>query len=259
MPKTVIETTNLCCKSGRSYLLQDINWKVEQGEHWVVFGLNGSGKTTLLSIITGLQKYTHGKLKVFGEPYSKENILPHRKKIGWVSSSFFDKCYHNEQVLMIVLSGLTGTMNIDGSITDQDVVRAKALLSKFNILHKQDMLFGFLSKGERQNVLLARALIADPEIIILDEPGTGLDVVARDDMLKMVQKMASETHKTIIYVTHHFEEIIPVFDKCMLLKDGKVYKSGLIDDVLNQEVLSTYLDKQVSVQKGYSQYINVAF
>lgn len=254
MESTIISMKNLSCKSGRSYLLQNINWQVKKGEHWVVFGLNGSGKTTLLSIVTGFQKYTHGQLEVFGEPYSRENILEHRKKIGWVSNSFFDKCFHNEQVLAIVLSGLTGTLNIDGTLTDADIVRAQNLLEQLGIRHKQDMLFSFLSKGERQNVLLARAMIADPDILILDEPGTGLDVLAREKMLTMVAQLANTTDKTIIYVTHYLEEILPSFDYCLLLQKGCVYKMGKTEKVLTQEELANFFGQPVCLQEKENHY-----
>lgn len=254
MESTIISMKNLSCKSGRSYLLQNINWQVKKGEHWVVFGLNGSGKTTLLSIVTGFQKYTHGQLEVFDEPYSRENILEHRKKIGWVSNSFFDKCFHNEQVLSIVLSGRTGTLNIDGSLTDADIVKAQTLLEQLGIRHKQDMLFSFLSKGERQNVLLARAMIADPDILILDEPGTGLDVLAREKMLSMVTELATKTDKTIIYVTHYLEEILPPFEHCLLLQKGRVYKQGNTEQLLTQEELSAFFGQPVQLQQQDSHH-----
>ena len=247
MTNSVIEIEGLACKSGQSFILKDINWQVKKGEHWVVFGLNGSGKTTLLSIVTGFQKYTHGSLKVFGEPYTASNIIENRKRIGWVSSSFFDKYYHREQALMIVLSGLTGTLNIDDAITDADVLKAKALLDEFGISSKQDMPFHFLSKGERQNVLLARALIGEPDILILDEPGTGLDVLAREQFLKKVERLATETEKTIIYVTHYLEEILPSFNQCLLLKNGHCYQKGKTVELFQQDVLSTFFDQSVQL------------
>ncbi|MFR6291392.1 MAG: ABC transporter ATP-binding protein [Peptococcaceae bacterium] len=248
MENYVVEMEKLSCKSGRKYLLQDIDWKIRSGEHWLVFGMNGSGKTTLLSVLTGFQNYTHGTLKVFGEAYTQENILNHRRKIGWVSSSFFDKCYHKEQVLQIVLSGVTGTLNVDDSITDEDLLKAKTLLDKFGILDKQDMPFHFLSKGERQNVLLARALLGDPELIILDEPGTGLDVLAREQLLHMVCDLATEANKTIIYVTHYLEEIEEPFDHCLLLKNGRIYQKGKTRELFTSEIMTQFFNQTVTIQ-----------
>ena len=130
---TIIETKGLCCQSGKNYLLNHVDWKVKKGEHWLVFGLNGCGKTTLLSVIAGFRAVSDGIVKLFGQPYTKENILNVRKKIGWVSSSFFDKYYTKESSLNIVLSGLFGTLGIDYAIQDEDVVRAKQLLQKLHV------------------------------------------------------------------------------------------------------------------------------
>ena len=245
MQPVIIDAQHLSCKSGKSYIIQDINWQVKKGEHWIVFGVNGCGKTTLLSTVTGFQKYTHGQLNVFGQPYSKQNIIEHRKRIGWVSGSFFDKYYHHEQVLTIVLSGLTGTLNINGQITDQDIVNAKKWLNRFDLLNKQDMPYDFLSKGQRQNVLLARALIADPDILILDEPASGLDVLSREKMLNLMENMAIHTNKTFIYVTHYLEEILPAFDHALLLKNGKVFDKGDTTAIFTDENLTNFLDHPV--------------
>ena len=192
----VIDAQNLCCKSGNRYLIHNINWQVEQGEHWLVFGMNGCGKTTLLSIIAGFNGSTSGKLEVFGEPYSNENILQNRKRIGWVSSSFFDKYLSWESALNIVLSGLVGALSLTFDILDEDVRRAKHLLTELRLEDKINQPFCLMSKGERQCVLIARALISKPEILILDEPGTGLDVYAREYVLRTIEDLARKTDMT---------------------------------------------------------------
>ena len=253
MMSTVVEMKNLACQSGRTYLLKNINWQIEKGDHWIVFGLNGCGKTTLLSIISGFQKYTHGTLEVFGQPYSEYNVFENRKRIGFVSSSFFDKCYHREQVLQIVLSGLTGTLNVDGSISDRDILRAKRILHRLGIADKMDMPFHFLSKGERQNVLIARAIIADPDLLILDEPGTGLDIIAREKLLKFVDNIARNTDKTIIFVTHYLEECLASFEKSLLLKNGKVYGQGMTSNLFAQQNLYKFLDSMPNANNSILQ------
>ena len=126
----VINIEKLCCQTGNRYLLRDINWQVYQGERWVVFGLNGSGKTTLLSIIAGYKSQTSGTVEVFGEAFSNNNILSIRKRIGWVSSSYFDKYYTKESALDIVLSGLCGTLGKDSTVKPDDYIRAKTLLKE---------------------------------------------------------------------------------------------------------------------------------
>lgn len=217
----IIRVENLNCQSGNRYLLRNITWEVQPGENWVVFGLNGSGKTTLLSIIAGYKMPTEGTLEVFGQAYSDENILPIRKKIGWVSSSYFDKYYTKESALTIVLSGLCGTLGIDSTVQPDDYIRAKKLLREWNLDKKFDLPFSMLSKGERQNVLIARALISSPEILVLDEPGTGLDVLAREQLLRKISRLAEGGNMTMIYVTHYPEEILSLFEQCIILQDRK--------------------------------------
>ena len=245
MIKPIIETSGLGFKSGTHFILKNIDWTVNEGDRWVVFGLNGSGKTTLLSIIAGYNAQTHGELIVFGESYADDNILKLRKKIGWVSSSFFDKCLSKETALEVVLSGIFGTLGLGYGITNEDVIKAKALLAELRLPHKISHPFDLLSKGERQNVLIARALISNPQILILDEPGTGLDVFNREYLLSTVQDLARSTNITIIFVTHYTEEIVDVFQNCLLLKKGSVYAKGHTSDFFNSGFLSKFLDYPV--------------
>lgn len=243
----IIKVENLCCQADNRYLLRDINWQVAKGERWVVFGLNGSGKTTLLSIIAGYKMPTGGSVEVFGEPYSQDNILSVRKRIGCVSSSYFDKYYTKESALTIVLSGLCGTLGVDSTVKADDFIRAKALLSEWNLDRKFDFPFSMLSKGERQNVLIARALIAEPEILALDEPGTGLDVLAREQLLRKIDQLAAETAMTIIYVSHYPEEILPIFDRCLVLRRGRLIKKGELTEIMTTEQLTEILEADVTV------------
>ncbi len=249
MAQMIIKTHNLCCQAGFKYLLKDINWEVRQGEHWAVFGLNGSGKTTLLSIIAGFKAYTHGELEVFGQPYTAENILSIRQRIGWVSSSFFDRYYSNEPALDIVLSGKFGTFGLDYNITEQDVIKAKALLTELHVPDKINQPFSLLSKGERQNVLIARALFPNPEILVLDEPSSGLDVLAREHLLNTVRDLAQNTSVTIIYVTHYTEEILDIFQHTLLLKKGQVFAQGRTEELFTQPVISEFLGYPVQVRQ----------
>jgi len=246
--ETIIKTEGLCCQAGKRYLLRNINWEVKRGEQWVVFGLNGSGKTTLLSIIAGFKEKTAGKVEVFGEEYSQENILKNRKRIGWVSSSFFDKYYTKESALNIVLSGLSGTLGLCGNIQDEDVWKAKELLKEWHFGDKVDLPFSMLSKGERQNILIARAMIAEPEILVLDEPGTGLDVLAREYLLKKINTLAMEKNITVIYVTHYPEEIQPIFDQCMVLRDGRIVDIGSTKEIMQTERMSAHLESSVKIE-----------
>ena len=248
--QTIIKTNELCYKSGRRFLINHINWEVKEGVHWLVFGMNGSGKTTLLSMIAGYKSPTSGTLEVLGKQYDKEHIFALRKEIGWVSSSFFDKYYANETALRIVLSGLFGTFNIDYDVTDADVRRAKALLRELRMEGKMNRPFNSMSKGERQNVLIARALITQPKVLVLDEPGTGLDIRAREHMMNTVRALAESKKVTIIYVTHYPEEVQPFMNKTMLLKNGRAFAKGDTESVLTSENLSILLDETVHVAQN---------
>ena len=253
----IIKANKLCLQSGKRYLLRDIDWEVKRGEHWLVFGMNGCGKTTLLGTVAGFKSQTSGTLEVFGQPYTNENILELRSKIGWVSGSFFDKCYSHESALNIVLSGLFGTLGIQFSITNAQVRQAKALLKEMRMGDKINTPFDFMSKGEQQNVLIARALMAEPEILVLDEPGTGLDVYAREHMLQTVRELAEKRQVTVIYVTHYPEEIQPFLQKTLLMQDGKVFAQGNTEDIMTSENISALLQDTVTIQHEAGNHIRM--
>lgn len=249
MTTPVIELRNVGCKAGYRYLLKNVSWTVNPGEHWVVFGMNGSGKTTLLSIIAGFKHFTEGTVKINGEGFSNENMMAIRKKIGWVSSSFFDKHYTKESALNIVLSGLNGSLGLSTDLTLNDVRLAKMLLRELHLGDMMDRPFDMLSKGERQNVLIARALITNPEILILDEPCTGLDVYNRSYLFETLKDLSSRKDLTIIYVTHYVEEIQPMFDKALLLKGGHVFSTGATDDMFTESEMERLLGYPVQMRK----------
>ncbi len=250
----IIEVSHLCCKVGYRYLLYDINWQVNSGDNWVIFGMNGCGKTTLLSIISGFRAYSSGNVKLFGEAYREDNALDIRKKIGFVSNSFFDKALTIEAVLNIVLAGKFGTLGIDGDITNADVIKAKALLKELRVGDKVNRSFASLSKGERQNVMIARAFMSAPNILILDEPGTGLDVLAREYMLSTVKELAESQDMTIIYVTHYTEEILDVFEHCALMSDGRFVLQGATKEVFTEKNVSELLSYPVRLDVHNGRY-----
>lgn len=254
MADKIVEINNISCLSGSRFLINHITWDIQKGDRWVVFGRNGCGKTTLLSVIAGYRKFTGGDLKVFGEQYTSENILQQRKRIGWISSSFFDTYYHSESVKDIVLSGLTGTLGRIADVCDADEQRGRELGEELGIGEKWNMPFNMLSKGERQHVLIARAFITSPELLILDEPGTGLDVLARERLLEIVRKLALQQQITVIYVTHYVEEILPVFDKCLLLKNGLIFRIGKTKELITSESLSSFFNYPIFIENKNGRY-----
>ncbi|MEE0435601.1 MAG: ATP-binding cassette domain-containing protein [Peptococcaceae bacterium] len=247
MSDTIVKTSNLCLQSGKRFLLRDINWEVKRGDHWLIFGMNGSGKTTLLSMVAGFKCPTSGYLEVFGQPYTNENVFSLRRRIGWVSSSFFDVYYNKEPALDIVLSGLFGTFGVRGCVSDQDIRLAKHLLRELRLGGKINMPFYLMSKGERQNVLIARALITRPDILVLDEPSMGLDIYAREYLLNTVRALAEEQAVTILYVTHYPEDIQPFMNKTLLLRHGQVFAQGDTREMMTSLQLSDFMQEQITV------------
>lgn len=251
----LIEVKNLYCIHGNRYTLTNINWEVKRGENWLVFGLNGSGKTTLLSILAGFTEGSSGIVKVFGQEYDKDNTLELRKRIGWVSSSFFDRYYHNETALNIVLSGLFGTLGVSNIVSDADRKKALQIMEELHLKKKEDRVFATMSKGERQSVMIARALISNPEILILDEPGNGLDVLARERMLETVTRLAQEHNITVLYVTHYVEEILPIFENALMLKEGRIDVMGKTKDIITTEHLSEYFSHDIEILRKEDRYV----
>ncbi len=245
----MIQAEEMCCRSGRRFLLNHINWNVEKGDHWLIFGLNGSGKTTLLSTIAGFKPITSGNLTVLGKKYNKETIFALRKKVGMISNSLFDRVYHNESALEIVLSGLFGTFNVSFELKDTDIRSAKSLLRELRMGEKMYQAFGTMSKGERQNVLIARALITKPEILLLDEPNSGLDVYARSHLYETVFQLAASSKVTIIYVTHYPEEIPSFINKALFMRNGQIYAQGAIDEMMQSKKVSLLINEEATVTR----------
>ncbi len=243
----LLKTENLGLKKGSKYILKDINWEIQSGDNWVLFGLNGCGKTTLLSILAGYQSGNEGYNCLFDEKVDKNNFLQLRKRIGFVSSSFFDRYLKNELVTDIVLAGKFGTLGIAGEIADEDIQKAKSLSRMLGIEKKMRYPYDCLSKGQQQRVLIARAMMNEPEILLLDEPCSGLDMIARETFLHNIQDLAERNRMAIVYVTHHTEEILPFFNKAALMKDGELVEKGELEEVFSQEILEKFFGVKTSI------------
>ena len=243
----LFKTENLGLKKGSKYILKDINWEIQSGDNWVLFGLNGCGKTTLLSILAGYQSGNEGYNCLFDEKVDKNNFLQLRKRIGFVSSSFFDRYLKKELVTDIVLAGKFGTLGIAGEIADEDIQKAKSLSRMLGIEKKMRYPYDCLSKGQQQRVLIARAMMNEPEILLLDEPCSGLDMIARETFLHNIQDLAERNRMAIVYVTHHTEEILPFFNKAALMKDGELVEKGELEEVFSQEILEKFFGVKTSI------------
>lgn len=253
----VIETNELGYKAGSKFIIKNINWTVQPQEHWLVFGLNGCGKTTLLSMIAGYKSNSHGQLKLFGQELNDYNRLEIRRRIGFVSSSFLDNYYSREVALDIVLSGKFGALGLQDNIGDKDVIKALTLLDELGIRNKAGFPYDLLSKGQRQKVLIARGLIVEPELLILDEPCAGMDFLSRQYILNTISYLAAKRAVTIIFVTHYAEEILPVFHRGLLLKDGQIHSQGALTDVFNQDNMTDFFNCPAKVT-WHDQRVNIS-
>jgi iron complex transport system ATP-binding protein len=243
MTAPLIRARNLTLLAGSRALLRNVSFDIFQDDRVILFGMNGSGKTTLLSIIAGYGQETSGSLEVFGQTFGPENTGQLRRRIGFVSSSFFDRYYHLEKAGDIVLSGLNGALIPHQRIRHQDQVRLKKIVRQLDMDDIIERPYYLLSRGEQQKILIGRALISEPELLLLDEPFSGLDVLMRGEIEKIIDQIAQEKHCTIIHVTHRLEDITRAYTKAILLRDGMIFRMGPIEDVMQKEVLQALLHR----------------
>ena len=244
---TVIQANNLVFQVGKQKLLSGINLDIKCGEHWLVYGMNGCGKTTLLSILAGFRQQTEGTLEVFGAPFTGENILEHRKRIGWISSSFFDSRYRHERVKDIVLSGKFGTYGIDWDLSSADYNRATDLLTALGLEDKQHVSYDRLSKGQRQNVLIARAFMGKPEILLLDEPCSGLDILAKARFMELLESLMQQDNLTVLFVSHDINDVRGLFPNTIMLRNGRMFAQGKTAELFQEDNLSKFFQQKVKI------------
>lgn len=244
----IISLDNVSYIRNGKYILKDINWHVNRGEHWVILGPNGSGKTTTLNMVNGYIFPSEGHVKVLEFEFGHSSIIELRKRIGWVSSALSQFIPTNDYPLHIVLSGKFASLGLWEKVDDDDIARANEILDLLKIRHLAERKYGMLSQGEKQKVLIGRALMNHPDIIIFDEAFNGLDIFARHDMEITINELA-EGNITFILVTHNTDEILPVFGKALLLKDGQVHSQGDIDDMIQYDNLSDFYGADVDVFK----------
>ena len=244
----IISLDNVSYIRNGKYILKDINWHVNRGEHWVILGPNGSGKTTTLNMVNGYIFPSQGHVKVLEFEFGHSSIIELRKRIGWVSSALSQFIPTNDYPLHIVLSGKFASLGLWEKVDDDDIARANEILDLLKIRHLAERKYGMLSQGEKQKVLIGRALMNHPDIIIFDEAFNGLDIFARHDMEITINELA-EGNITFIPVTHNTDEILPVFGKALLLKDGQVHSQGDIDDMIQYDNLSDFYGANVDVFK----------
>jgi len=241
----VIEVSGLVVERDIS-ILRGIDWRVERGQHWVIVGANGSGKTSLLRALTGYFPPSAGTIRVLGKTYGRSDWRELRKKVGLVSSSVHQMMPEGETAMAAVVSGKLAMIGHWGEVADTDRDMAEKILGRIEASSLAERPWLHLSQGERQRVLIGRALMADPRLLILDEPCAGLDPVAREHFLQFLERLArSKSAPAMVLVTHHVEEITAVFSHLIVLKQGRVIAAGPRRDVLSSKTLSAAFDTQV--------------
>jgi iron complex transport system ATP-binding protein len=253
---SVLDFADVSVRRDEAILLDAVDWSVSEGERWVILGPNGAGKTTLLQLAAAQIHPTSGVAAVLGEELGSVDVFELRPRIGLTSSAIADRIPRHEVVRDAVVSasyGVVGRWREDYESLDHR--RADQLLREVGMLELGDRTFGTLSEGERKRVQIARALMADPELLLLDEPGAGLDLGGREDLVQILSILANfDKAPVIVMVSHHVEEIPPGFTHALLLRDGKVVSSGPIDDVITEPNLSETFGMPLIVTRTAGRY-----
>ncbi|SDT55212.1 iron complex transport system ATP-binding protein [Paenibacillaceae bacterium GAS479] len=247
---SIIELNRLCLQREQRTILSDVSLKIEAGEQWVILGRNGSGKTTLLEMLTGYMFPSTGTVDVLGNRFGECDVREVRKRIGYISQSLVEKLALADPVWEIVATGEYAFLRFYQEIDPAVKQKAILLLQQAGLAHAAEQPFGTLSQGERKKVLLARALMSSPEVLILDEPCSALDLHEREKLLAQIGTL-STNRLTVIYVTHHMEEIMPMFTHVALLHEGRLLHAGPKEQVLSGEVLSEAYGLPLEVDWAY--------
>ena len=221
-------------------LLDGVDWTVREGERWVVLGPNGAGKTTLLQVAGAALFPTSGTVDLLGERFGRTDLGELRTRVGLSSSALADRVPPHEKALDVVVTAAYGVLGRWSERYDaRDVARAQELLTRTGLRAFADRRFGTLSEGERKRVLLARALMTDPELLLLDEPAAGLDLGAREALLRLLTRLSEdEDSPPTVLVTHHVEEVPVGTTHALLLARGKVVAAGPVREVLTAPLLT---------------------
>src|SRR6202167_3489408 len=256
MSDEVLRLRGVGVRHGRSMLLRDIDWTVRSDESWVVIGPNGAGKTTLLQVAAGLLVPSEGTAEVLGEPVQGADLADLHTRIGFASAVVADQVPPAEKVIDLVLTASYGILGRERENYDScDVTRAVELLDALGCAHLIRRKFATLSEGERKRVQIARAMMPDPELLLLDEPAAGLDLGGRDGLLRRIAMLARDPlAPTMVMVTHHVEEVPEDFTHAMLLRRGSVLAAGPVTEVLTEANLTKCFGLPLIVERHGSRW-----
>ena len=252
----VLEFSDVTVRRGDAVLLDRITWVVREGERWVVLGPNGAGKTTLLQVAAAQLHPTGGAAGVLGELIGAVDVFELRPRIGLTSAALAERVPRHEIVRDAVLSAAYGVLGRwQEDYGHEDHRRADDLLIEVGVQHLAERTFGTLSEGERKRVLVARALMTDPELLLLDEPAAGLDLGGREDLVSTLSTLAYDPESpATVLVSHHVEEIPPGFTHALLLRQGRVVAEGPIDEALTEGSLTAAFGMPLALSKADGRY-----
>jgi iron complex transport system ATP-binding protein len=252
----VIHMEAVGVRRGSTDLLADVEWTVELDERWVVLGPNGAGKTTLLQLAAAQLHPTTGTVRVLGEQLGRVDVFELRPRIGLTSAALAGRMPAGERVIDLVVSAgyaVLGRWREEYEQSDEG--RARGLLYQLGVAPLAERRFGTLSEGERKRVQIARALMTDPELLLLDEPAAGLDLAGREQLLTKLAALAADPDApTIVLVTHHVEEVPLGFTHGLLLRGGRVVAAGLLGDVMRPDLLSVTFGTPLALDRLDGRY-----
>lgn len=236
----VLELHDLSVVRDGTPILDGVTWEAEDDQRWVVLGPNGAGKTTLLQVVSANVHPSSGSASILGERLGRVDVFDLRPRIGFASTALARRIPANEAVIDVVMTAaysVTGRWN--EQYEDVDERRARRVLAEWRLDHLERRLFGTLSDGEQKRVQIARSVMTDPELLLLDEPAASLDLGAREELLQLLGAYATSAESpAMIMVTHHVEEIPPGFTHALLLADGRIRAAGPITEVITADRLS---------------------
>ncbi|MFO1481829.1 MAG: ATP-binding cassette domain-containing protein [Verrucomicrobiaceae bacterium] len=254
MPPPVLEVTDLTFRRGRP-ILKGISWRVDPGQHWAILGPNGCGKTSLINLITGYDSATSGTLRIGRSVFGNDDWREVRRRVGLVTNTLATYLECGEPVLDVIASGREAKLNLIELPPPSVRREAVRLLKRVGCLYLRESLWGPLSQGEKQKMLICRALMAKFKVLILDEPCAGLDPVAREHFLQWMQRLAGKRGSpALVMVTHHVEEILPCITHVLLLRDGRVHAAGPKQEVLHSDHLSRIYGSRVKLTRHGDRY-----
>lgn len=246
----ILQLSDISVRRGDRVILGPLNWQVLEGQRWVILGPNGAGKTTLLQICSSLIHPTTGEIHILGETLGRVDVFELRTRIGLTSSALVEQISPDELVMDVVLTAayaMLGRWQEKYDLWDES--RAMALLTALGVRELGERLFGSLSEGEKKRVQIARALMADPELLLLDEPASSLDLGGREDLLRRIESLSKDPlAPATVIVTHHIEEIPVGTTHALLLRDGVAVAQGEVASVITDQNLTQAYGLAINVQ-----------